>query len=199
MIRRNDGQVSDTDHDPRPDVIGSFESTPFGIHLRNSTQVSMTHATVATDSTGASTSYRVDMTVLKGNKRTPVLNVSAAGVANYYLGDVTAEQVPAFYRGTYTSVRDSLGLHIDGAANGPRLALVLRPGGNPNHAQWGVRFPYPGRWSLAAYDATGREIADWRTNGNGLTIDMANQATGIYVLRATEEGGASLVKKIVHP
>ncbi len=181
MIRRNNGQEKDTDHIHRPDVIGSFESSPFGIFLRKDTQVSMTYAKVATDSSGTSTSYRVDMTVLNSRKLTPALSVPAAGVANYYLGDVTAEQVPAYYRGTYSNVRDSLDLHVYGSAGGPRLALVLRPGGNPNH----LKLQFSGQDSLGINWQGGlmmflqdywmelREGVAYQVQGNGTLLPIS--------------------------
>ena len=144
VIRRNDGQVKDADQYARPDIIGTFESSPFGIYLRKYSQVSLTYSKIANDSLSTAKAYRVDMTVLNAKKKTPVLSVPAVGTANYYLGSVTAEQVPAYYRAKYKSVRDSLDLHIYGASNGPRLALVLRPGGNANH----LKLQFTGQDSL---------------------------------------------------
>ena len=66
-------------------------------------------------------------------------------------------------------------------------------------AQWGVRYPFLGHWTLSAYDATGRPIATWETEGHGQAIDLAAHATGIYVLRATEARGASFFSKILRP
>ena len=66
-------------------------------------------------------------------------------------------------------------------------------------AQWEVRYPFPGKWTLTAYDATGRQISTWTTKSGGQAIDLAAQATGIYLLRATEFGGAYLTGKVLRP
>lgn len=133
VIRRNDGQLKDTDHNPVPDIIGSFENAPLGVYLKKYTQVSLTYAKQSQDSVPITTDYRVDMTVRGAKRRTPVLSVPAEGEANFYLGGVTAEHVPAFYSAKYPSVRDSLDMYINGSTTGPRLVLALRPGGNANN------------------------------------------------------------------
>ena len=65
--------------------------------------------------------------------------------------------------------------------------------------QWGVRYPFPGNWTLTAYDATGRQISTWTTKSGGQAIDLSAQATGIYLLRATEFGGTYLTGKVLRP
>ncbi|MFZ1618645.1 MAG: hypothetical protein WAT41_14955, partial [Flavobacteriales bacterium] len=37
--------------------------------------------------------------------------------------------------------------------------------------QWEVRYPFPGNWTLTAYDATGRQISTWTTKSGGQAID----------------------------
>ncbi len=76
-------------------------------------------------------------------------------------------------------------------------SLTATPLGPPGH--WRVELPFVGLWTLIAYDATGRQIATWATQGNGQAIDLAAQAPGIYLLRATGAGGASLAGKVVRP
>ena len=63
MLRRNAGQVFDTDGNPRPDVKYTFEGSPVGIYLRDSSRVSFTRIVLHNDSVTPDTAYRVDMTM----------------------------------------------------------------------------------------------------------------------------------------
>ena len=65
--------------------------------------------------------------------------------------------------------------------------------------QWNVHFPFNGNWTLTAYDATGRQVGTWSTTRSGQPINLARQASGIYLLRATEAGGTVLSGKVYRP
>lgn len=130
-IRENHGQVLDTDVELRPDIHGYFEHSPIGIYLRDHSLVSFTLAHVLHDSTAADTLYRIDLDLSKNHDREPAFLNDAPGLSNYYIGDTAVEQVPANYRGIYRSVADSIDVHFYGSRGGPRMAYVVRPGGDP--------------------------------------------------------------------
>lgn len=65
VLRQNKGQVHDTEGNLRPDVIASFEGSPVGIYLRDSSRVSFTYSMMYQDSMVADTVHRVDMQVGK--------------------------------------------------------------------------------------------------------------------------------------
>lgn len=131
MIRKNSGQVLDSDLQLRPEIIGYFESSPLGIFLRDKSKVSFTLAALHNDSTTADTLYRVDMVLSKTKERIPNFFHTAPGIANYYRGTHTTEGVVANYRAVYQSIQDSIDCHFYGSKGGPRIAFVIRPGGNP--------------------------------------------------------------------
>jgi len=145
VIRRNDNQVFDTRGHQRRDVKAYFEGSPVGIYLRDSSRVSFTYSLMYQDSTTADTTYRVDMLVgspagIQGSgipntpptkPVSPVLLVDAPGISNYYRGNHATELVPAYWRGVYKEVVKRTDLHFYGSSGGPRMAFVVRPGGNP--------------------------------------------------------------------
>ena len=131
MIRKNNGQVLDSDMQQRPDIYSYFEASPIGIYLCDKSKVSFTLAAMHHDSITADTLYRVDMVLSKNRERTPDHHYLAPGIANYYRGSIAAEVVVANYRAAYTSIEDSIDCHFYGSRGGPRIAFVIRPGGNP--------------------------------------------------------------------
>lgn len=108
-----------------------YERTPFGIYLRNKSKVSFVVAALHHDSLIPDTLYRIDM--LLGNKqRSPYHDGSAVGgTANYYFGDVVAEEVKAYERAMYPNAWDSTDVHFYYGSAGPRMAIVMKPGANP--------------------------------------------------------------------
>jgi hypothetical protein len=149
VLRRNDGQVFDVAGHARPDVKAYFEGSPAGIYLRDSSRVSFTYSQLYQDSATADTTYRVDMLVgspagMQGSgipntpvtkPVTPGLVIPAPGVANYYRGRNAVELVPSYYRGVYKEVAKAIDLHLYGSSGGPRMAFVVRPGGDPANIQ----------------------------------------------------------------
>jgi len=132
VLRRNNGQVFDTGHNLRPDVKYSFEGSPVGIALRDSSRISFSFATTHHDSVTPDTAYRVDMSIRGAKAVSPTALHSAAGVANYYRGSHSTELVPAFYRGVYQNIITNTDLHVYGSSSGPRMAFVMRPGSTPS-------------------------------------------------------------------
>jgi hypothetical protein len=131
MIRKNNGQVLDSDLQQRPEIKGYFEGSPIGIYLSDKSKVSFTLGAMHHDSVTADTLYRLDMVLSKTKERTPNFHYPAAGIANYYRGSIAAEGVVANYRAVYTSIEDSIDCHFYGSKGGPRIAFVIHPGGNP--------------------------------------------------------------------
>lgn len=132
VLRKNNGQVCDTDGNQRRDVKAYFEGSPVGIYLRDSSRVSFTYATMFMDSAIADTSYRVDMAFSGAKPKNPQLLLPAPGLANYYRGEHATELVPAYYRGIYKEVLYRIDMHLYASNGGPRMAFVVRPGGNPS-------------------------------------------------------------------
>ncbi|HMN06183.1 MAG TPA: T9SS type A sorting domain-containing protein [Flavobacteriales bacterium] len=144
MLRRNMGQVFDTDGNQRNDVKAYFEGAPIGLYLRDSSRVSFTFTAMHKDSLTPDTTYRVDMAFAGAYQVAPDLVVPAPGVANYYRGAVVAEQVPAFRRGVYQEVAKDIDFHMYGSTGGPRMAFVVKPGGNPDN----IKLAFTGQDSL---------------------------------------------------
>ena len=131
ILRQNMGQVFDTEGHQRSDVTAYFEGSPVGIYLRDSSRVSFTYHVMHHDTITPDTTYRVDVSVGAAKLTEPDLVIPAAGVSNYYRGKHAVEQVPAYRRGIYQEVFDRIDLHLYGSTGGPRLAYVVRPGGDP--------------------------------------------------------------------
>ncbi len=144
MIRSNFGQVLGTDLQQRPEVFGYIENSPIGIYLSDRSRVSFRLAQIHHDSIIGDTVYRIDLKLTKDHDRDPVFLKEAPGLSNYYLGDLAVEGVPANYRGVYASVGDSIDAHIYGSKGGPRMAYVVRPGGDPG----GIELTFSGQDSI---------------------------------------------------
>lgn len=69
----------------------------------------------------------------------------------------------------------------------------------PILGQWTVTLPAPGDWRLAAYDIRGQLVQTWQSGSAYLTIDLSEQAQGLYVLRASNGHGAVHTAKVVRP
>jgi|GEM_PF-915663 len=132
VLRKEVGQTLDTDGNQRPDIKAYFENTPLGIWLREKSTVSFTLAVMHPDSITPDTVYRVDLKLSKNRLRDPNPMFLAPGIANFYKGAMEAEDVKAHYRRVYESVADSIDVHFFGGLGGPRIAWVVRPGGDPS-------------------------------------------------------------------
>ena len=132
-LRKGMGQVLRTDGVPQGDIDFYYERLgPMGIHLRGKSLVSFTLARTFNDSITPDTLFRLDMR-LRGD---PELSAQAVGSStgdssNYYLGKYTIERVPAYHRAVYEEVWPYIDVHYYHASTGPRMAIVVKPGGNP--------------------------------------------------------------------
>jgi len=134
-LRLNAGQVLKTDGTVLNDCILYYERTPVGIHLRDKGKMSFTWAAVHDDSLTQDTLYRIDMT-LGPKERTPQeVGYATDDLANYYLGSISAEQVKAYRRAVYEETWDSTDVHFYSGGTGPRMAIVIKPGGDPAAAK----------------------------------------------------------------
>jgi len=131
VIRKEEGQTVDTDGNQRPDIKAYFEGTPLGIWLRERSTISFTLAAMHNDSLTPDTVFRVDLELSKRH-RDPIALYGAPGIANFYRGSITAEGVKAHHRRVYESIEDSIDVHLIGSSGGPRIAFVVRPGGDPS-------------------------------------------------------------------
>lgn len=75
-------------------------------------------------------------------------------------------------------------------------ALVV---GTLGEGQWIVRFPDGNLWNLVAYDALGRSVGQWRSNGAAIIVDLGGHGSGMYLLRATAPGGPVHSTKVLMP
>ena len=144
ILRSNMGQVFGTDGHVRDDVASYFEGIPLGIYLRDSSKISFTYHVLHPDSATPDTAYRVDMIMAKARAITPTMLVPAPGVANYYYGNSAVEQVAAYRRGVYENLYEEIDFHMYGSAGGPRMAFVVKPGGNPED----IRLEFNGQDSI---------------------------------------------------
>lgn len=135
ILRANHGQLRKTDG-TGCEAYFYYERSPIGIHLMKHSTVSFTLGAFHHDTITPDTLWRVDMLLDKGRSITPEAHGGATGGAsNYYLGTVAAEGVPAYHRAIYASVWDSIDAHFYHGSSGPRLAFVVRPGGDPSEIQ----------------------------------------------------------------
>lgn len=67
------------------------------------------------------------------------------------------------------------------------------------NGQWQVRLPHPGEWTLQAYDASGRSVGKWKASDQTCMIDLGDEASGLYLLRASTSVGEVLSAKVVRP
>ncbi len=177
MIRKNSGQVLDSDLQQRPEIKGYFEASPIGIYLCDKSKVSFTLAAMHHDSVTPDTLYRVDMVLSKRRERSPNYHYTAPGLANYYRGSIAAEGVVANYRAVYKSIEDSIDCHFYGSRGGPRIAFVIRPGGNPS----AIKLRFTGQDSLGI---------DWQ---GALKVYLQNKWVKLEQAVAYQVSGTTLI------
>lgn len=143
-LRKGAGQVRQSDGTVLSDLGFFYENSPVGIYLRSKSTVSFVLDVPGADSTALDTTYRVDMQM--GTRQIQPLEAgpSVGGLANYYLGDIVAEEVKAYAQAVYPEVSDSVDVHFTFGTSGPRMAIVIRPGGDPST----VRLKFNGQDSL---------------------------------------------------
>jgi hypothetical protein len=135
FLRENHGQIRKTDGSGC-EAYFYYERTPFGLYLMKHSVVSFTLAALHHDTITPDTLWRVDMKLDKGKDVAPIsVGASVPGHNNYYLGSVTAEDVLAYNRVVYPSVWDSIDVHLYHGSSGPRMAFVVKPGGDPSEIQ----------------------------------------------------------------
>jgi hypothetical protein len=76
---------------------------------------------------------------------------------------------------------------------------LLRVIPQPGAASWTVQYPYSANWSLAVYDATGRQVRHVQTGSRAVELDLGTAAPGIYMVRATDNSGTALGSKVLRP
>lgn len=130
VYRHNAGQVKDTDGMQRPDIHYAAERSPIGLYLAEKSKVHFTWSAVYHDTITPDTAYRVTMSFDRHREVAPSAADSAPDLSNYYRGSITAEDVEAYHRIIYRSIQDSVDLHLYHGSTGPRMALVVRPGGD---------------------------------------------------------------------
>jgi hypothetical protein len=90
---------------------------------------------------------------------------------------------------TYTVEVEELGPGTGG------LQLTPLPGGS----QWAVQFPGPGHWQLELRDALGRHVRNVYSTTERVVLDLGDQASGLYLLRAVQAGAAPYSAKLLRP
>ncbi|WKZ66027.1 MAG: hypothetical protein QY325_14810 [Flavobacteriales bacterium] len=179
-LRQHAGQVLRTDGTPLADCAYYYERTPIGIFLRNKSLVSYTLAALHHDSTTTDTLYRIDM--LMGDKEVDPVPVGPAleGVTNYYLGSFSAEGVEGHQRVVYEEAWEKTDIHYYYGSTGPRMAIVIRPGGTPAD----VKLSFTGQDSIKVdwLGALKVHLADkwvkldqalaFQVNGNGQVVPV---------------------------
>jgi hypothetical protein len=73
----------------------------------------------------------------------------------------------------------------------------LVPLGNGSH--WNALLPGDGPWRLQVIDAAGRCITETNNAANRHELNMAREASGLYVVRAANDHGTVLHGKLVKP
>lgn len=135
VLRENLGQVRKTDGSGC-EAYFYYENTPAAIYLMKHSLVSFVLGVIHPDTITPDTLWRVDMKLDKGRDISPIANGSqTGGSSNYYLGAVTAEHAEAYHRAIHPSVWDSVDVHFYHGSSGPRMAFVVRPGGDPSEIQ----------------------------------------------------------------
>ena len=143
-LRECVGQVIQTDGTSLTDCKYYYERTPIGIYLRTKSKVSFLLGALHADTAVADTLFLIQMTM--GSREIAPLPAGAevGGLANYYLGSITAEAVKARDRVVYPETFDSTDVHFYYGPTGPRMAIVMRPGADPSE----VKFTFAGQDSI---------------------------------------------------
>lgn len=87
-----------------------------------------------------------------------------------------------------------VGIAEHGSASEQGFSVV-----NISTREWAVQFPHNDAWLLQAYDATGRFISSNRVKGSQGIVELIGQASGVYLLRATNAQDEVFSAKIVRP
>lgn len=137
---RNKGQVADTELNPRPDVKFYTDRGLPRTYLHSGSLISFTHASVDTSLATPDTTWRVDLRFTGGKERAvdPQPVDMRDPYRNYYLpwcGPNGATQVHGFGRVVYEDLYPYTDLHFYSGSGGPKLAFVIRPGGDMDNIQ----------------------------------------------------------------
>ncbi|MBX2979620.1 MAG: S-layer family protein [Flavobacteriales bacterium] len=152
---RNKGQVVDTEHNQRSDVKFYTDQGLPRTYLRSGSIISFTHTRVDTVFATPDTTWRVDLRFTGGKERAvdPQPVDMRDPYRNYYLpwcGPNGATQVHGFGRVVYEDLYPYTDLHFYSGSGGPKLAFVIRPGGDMDN----IQLEFEGQDSLTV-DANG--------------------------------------------
>jgi hypothetical protein len=146
----NNGQIVDTDEQPRPDIRFYSEGAFPRAYLRDKSRISFVVAVVDTNPGTTDTLYRLDMRPAGRNAN----EVAPQGWAqkdwhqNYYMahtGTAGAAEVAGYSRVYYEDIYPSIDLHFYSGSKGQKMAFVLRPGCSPDD----LKLPFNGQDSIA--------------------------------------------------
>jgi len=75
--------------------------------------------------------------------------------------------------------------------------LEVRPIGNG--CQWLIQLPPIGSWKVDVYDASGRMVQNLPLGSFSVLLDLGQQASGMYIVRATNADGKFQSAKVAKP
>jgi len=137
---RNKGQVTDTDRNPRPDVKFYTDGGLPRTYLRGASTITFTRSIVDTILATPDTTWRVDLRFTGGKERMvdpqPVdMRPSSRNYYSPWCGPNGVTEVRGFGRAVYEDLYPFTDLHFYSGSGGPKLAFVIRPGGDMENIQ----------------------------------------------------------------
>lgn len=175
---KNKGQVADTDRNPRPDVGFYGDVGTVWPYLRKGSTFSLVAALRDTSVAATDTSWRVDVSLTGGKVRSvdPMGWDATPYHRNYYYpwcGPEGATGVRGHGRVVYEEVYPYTDLHFYSGSGGPKMAFVVRPGGD--HAD--IQLTFDGQDSLTV-DGLGVLVAHMNGWSFPLVGGIAYQVDG---------------------
>lgn len=181
----NQGQIIDTEGDPRADIKFYSEGGFPRAYLRDKSKVSFTVAKVDSSLSTVDTLYRLDMRPygLKAREVTPVGWAQKDWYQNFYLphcGSSGVEDIVGYSRVIYEAIFPKIDLHFYSGSTGQRMALVMKPGCNLSDLKlafdgqdsiktdlWGnLKLYYKGKFLVIPF------VQAYQVNGNGTIVPV---------------------------
>ncbi len=134
LWRANEGQERFTNGQPNDQAAFVSEGTRPVVALCHESTLHFGWSAKDTLPSTPDTTYNISLQFVgeRAQRVSPVPYMLAPGIANYYRGDVVAENVRAYHRALYTDVYPSTDVHVYHGLTGMRMAIVMYPGSAPN-------------------------------------------------------------------
>jgi hypothetical protein len=134
LWRANEGQERFTNGQPNDQAAFVSEGTRPVVALCRESTLHFGWCAKDTIVSTPDTTFNISMQFIGENAGDigPEPYMVAPGIANYYRGDVVAENVLAYHRALYAGVYPNTDVHVYHGTTGMRMAIVMYPGSTPD-------------------------------------------------------------------